>query len=292
MGERIYDTLTHLLSERFQTTVKVLARRPVSGGCIHNAEYVKTNVGEFFFKHNARSHYENFQAEADGLRQLQSTNTLAVPTVHLVAATEHDALLVLEYIVQGVPSAKFWETFGEQLAALHRHTQMTFGYVRDNFIGALPQRNRPHSSWVEFFICERLQPMVERAVAAGQMTTNAVQRFESLYPKLPSIFPSEPPALLHGDLWSGNFLCNAQGNPVVFDPAVYFGHREAELAFMHLFGGFDQRLFDAYHCTFPLAPNWRARIDLYNLYPLLVHLNLFGRSYWSAIDTTLRRYGA
>lgn len=285
------QTLTRLLSEHFRTDVKVRAQRALSGGCIHNAVYLATNIGEFFCKHNQRAHYDNFTAEADGLEQLGSTRTLAVPAVHIVAETDQDAFLVLEYVHPGKPSTHFWEQFGEQLAALHRHRQPAFGYARDNYIGALPQSNRQHMDWTEFFIVERLQPMVARAVATQQMSHKDAQRFDALYPKLSAVFPAEPPALLHGDLWSGNFLCSANGAPVVFDPAVYFGHREAELAFMQLFGGFDDRLFQAYHAAFPLAPNWHARIDTFNLYPLLVHLNLFGRSYWPAIERTLRQYG-
>jgi protein-ribulosamine 3-kinase len=282
--------LEHLLSSHFGTGVRILRYLPLSGGSIHHAERIETNVGTFFVKHNHASHYENFVAEVDGLECLRKTQTLRVPQTILVACASGTAFLVLEYLDTHPPAKNFWERFGESLAALHRHRAEQFGYERHNFIGALVQHNTPHSSWSEFFIAERLSPMIARAYQSGLLSAHERARLERLFPMLEQFCPDEPPALLHGDLWSGNFLSGPHGLPVVFDPAVYFGHREAEIAFMHLFGGFHERLFQAYHAAFPLAPNWQARMDVFNLYPLLVHLNLFGRSYWSGIEQTLRRF--
>jgi fructosamine-3-kinase len=285
-----FESLEQVLSSHFGTSVQILRRVSLSGGSIHHAERLETSAGTFFVKHNHASHYENFLAEVDGLERLRQTRTLRVPQTILVTKESDTAYLVLEYLDAHPPAKNFWEHFGESLAALHRHQAEHFGYERDNFIGALVQRNTLHSSWSEFFIEERLSPMIARACRSGLLSASEAKRLEQLFPKLEQFFPDEPPALLHGDLWSGNFLSGPQGLPVVFDPAVYFGHREAEIAFMHLFGGFHERLFQAYHATFPLAPQWQARMDVYNLYPLLVHLNLFGRAYWSGIERTLRRF--
>lgn len=134
-------------------------------------------------------------------------------------------------------------------------------------------------------------PMLRLALQERVLSPDEVRRVERLFPKLEALIPNESPALLHGDLWSGNFLIDERGLPVVIDPAVYFGHREAELAFMHLFGGFDKRLFEAYHRVFPLQADWQERMEVFNLYPLLVHVNLFGRSYWRQIETTLKKFG-
>ncbi len=268
--------------------IQIVRRRQIGGGCIHHAFCIETKEGRFFIKHNATNQYENFHAEADGLNTLAETNTLRVPNVIAVAQSQSSAWILMEWIEAGKEQKNFWEYFGETLARLHRCTQVTFGYKRDNFIGSLPQRNKAHAQWSDFFREERLLPMIHRALQAGRLTAHEANRFERLFPKLDALMPNEKPALLHGDLWSGNFLIDERGLPTVIDPAVYYGHREAELAFMHLFGGFEARLFECYHAVFPLERDWRERIGLFNLYPLLVHLNLFGRSYWGEIDMILR----
>ncbi len=270
---------------------QIVRRRRIGGGCIHHAERIETNEGTYFIKHNKPTQYENFQAEADGLQTLAQTNTLRVPRVVAVAHSEHNAWLVLECIEAGAERKDFWEHFGETLARLHQHTQLAFGYKRDNFIGALPQQNRTHNTWSDFSREERLLPMIRLALQEGRLSSSEAKRLENLFPKLDALIPNEKPALLHGDLWRGNFLIDERGLPTVIDPAVYYGHREAELAFMNLFGGFDRRLFEAYHAIFPLEQDWRKRIGVFNVYPLLVHLNLFGRSYWREIDAILRTVG-
>lgn len=290
MHSKTLSWLDTALSSHFGQRITILKCTHLSGGSIHHAAKVETSVGTFFVKHNTVQHHENFLAEADGLACLRATHTFAVPETLLVGATDHEAFLVLHYVEQGAASSAFWDTFGERLALLHRHSAAQFGYKQHNFIGALPQQNTWHRRWSEFFIEERLRPMLKRARQASLLSVHEVKRVERLFPALESFFPDEPPALLHGDLWSGNFLVGSEGLPVLFDPAVYFGHREAEIAFMHLFGGFSERLFEVYHAVFPLVPEWRARLEVFNLYPLLVHLNLFGRSYWSAIERTLRRF--
>ncbi|MDW8438576.1 MAG: fructosamine kinase family protein [Chloroherpetonaceae bacterium] len=284
--------LARALESKLGKSVSILSRRRVGGGCIHRAERVETNVGTFFVKHNDASQRENFEAEADGLKVLAETATLRVPQVIAVLATERESALAMEFVSTAPMRSDFWEIFGERLARLHSHSRETFGYERDNFIGSLPQSNRAHAEWSDFFREERLSPMLRLALKTGNLSPSDARRFERLFPKLDGLIPNEKPALLHGDLWSGNYLVDERGMPVVIDPAVYFGHREAELAFMRLFGGFDERLFEAYHSAFPLERGWRERVALFNLYPLLVHLNLFGRSYWSAIDAALKKFGA
>ncbi len=285
------DEIVRILETALGKPIVITHRRRVGGGCIHHAEQIQTTVGEFFIKHNARHHEENFQAEADGLKTLADTKTLRTPKCIAVSSSDREACLILEWIDSAPKRADFWEHFGEALAQLHQHTNTHFGYKRDNFIGALPQQNRPHTTWCDFFREERLFPMLQLAVEKRVLSPDEVRRVERLFPKLETLIPNEPPALLHGDLWSGNFLVDERGLPVVIDPAVYFGHREAELAFMHLFGGFDKRLFEAYHRVFPLEKRWRERIEVFNVYPLLVHVNLFGRSYWREIEAILKKVG-
>jgi fructosamine-3-kinase len=158
-------------------------------------------------------------------------------------------------------------------------------------MGSLPQSNEESDSWSSFFIKRRLQPQVQPAQNAGLLDSKSVKAFELLYKNLQDLLPEQEPALLHGDLWSGNLITNSDGGPCLIDPAVYYGNREVDLAMTRLFGGFSQEFYDAYHEAFPLPPNDFDRVDLYNLYPLLVHLNLFGSSYLPGIKATLRRFG-
>lgn len=270
--------------------VRVIATTPVYGGSINTCEKITTTAGDFFVKWNDRASLQTFLYEREGLRALRLTNSFKLPELINIAQTGDTSLFVMEYLTTSEPTEQFWEQFGKSLADLHRTSSATFGYSSDNIIGSLPQKNDRKKNWTEFFIEMRLLPLLTLAEQSGVLGANIIKRFEKLYPLFTDYFPEEPPALLHGDLWSGNFLCHAQ-TPVLFDPAVYFGHREMELSLMNLFGGFSPRLFEVYHEVFPLFPDWRERIPTYNLYPLLVHCILFGKSYWNPIDQTLRAFG-
>ena len=165
-----------------------------------------------------------------------------------------------------------------------------FGLDHSNYMGALRQDNTPSDRFVDFFIHRRLQPQVGLAVKEGLLDHSAVAHFERLYTRLPDIFPVEPPSLLHGDLWSGNFLADESGEPVLIDPAVYYGHRSIDLAMTTLFGGFARPFYESYAYHYPFPPNFQEQWDICNLYPLLVHLNLFGQSYLGKILHTIRRF--
>lgn len=266
---------------------------PASGGCINHGGEIKTQSGNsYFIKWNdARKFPGMFVAEQQGLERLASTCTIRVPRV--IQTFEHDQwqVIVMEYIRTGHPSARYWDLLGQQLAALHRHTSSSFGLDEDNYIGSLPQLNSRKESWTEFFIHNRLDVQLRLARQQGKADMHLQKRFEKLYHKLNEILPSEPPSLLHGDLWSGNLITDGKGEPCLIDPAVYYGHREAELAFTQLFGGFDDRFYEAYHAGFPLQPGFDKRADVYNLYPLLVHVNLFGGGYLTSVKNILSRYG-
>lgn len=268
----------------------VVDDRPVGGGCIHNAHWIKANNLEFFVKFNRADAFSNFESELAGLLHLRSTQTLRVPWPLAVQKSEGYAFFLMEYIPSAPKNDLFWEQFGTDLAALHANTRPTFGLDEDNFIGALPQYNEARDSWLRFFIEMRLEKQVLMAEQNGYAPQGLRRSFEDLYANLTNLLPKEPPALLHGDLWSGNFMVGPEGDPVIMDPAVYYGHREAEIAFTRMFGGFDSRFYDAYNAASPLAPGWEERIDLFNLYPLMVHLNLFGRSYLGEIQQTLKRF--
>jgi fructosamine-3-kinase len=287
LAEQVGQKLTHLLG----TNVDVEQASGVGGGSINDAWRIDTNEGRFFLKTNNADRYPSmFEAEADGLDRLRSTSTLPVPAV-LAYGEDHDTTwLLLEWIEPASPSRDHWRNFGQRLARLHRHTNDHFGLERDNYIGSLIQRNDPDRDWSSFFIHQRLEPMLKKARDKRKVEGGTALRFERLFSRLDALFPKEPPALLHGDLWKGNFLTGSDGEAWVVDPAVYYGHREMDIAMSRLFGGFEAEFYLAYDQEYPLEKGWQERIDLCNLYPLLVHVDLFGGSYVTQVDTILKRY--
>lgn len=274
------------------STVK--SARRLSGGDINDAFEVELGSGvRVFLKTNDAAPPQLFPAEAQGLDWLRAAGALRIPEVLAVSGGRagEPSFLVLELVSSGRPQRDFDERLGQGLAALHRFGAERFGLPLDNFIGSLPQRNRAHDTWADFYWYERLQPQLVRAVAAGQASARLQSSLERLAAKLPQLVgPAEPPARLHGDLWGGNLHVDEQGGPCLIDPAVYGGHREVDLAMMRLFGGFGERVFCAYEEAFPLAPGHAERVGLYQLYPLLVHVNLFGGGYADSVLRSLARY--
>jgi len=229
-----------------------------------------------------------FEAESNGLKLLLQQNTIRIPQIIGFGENEQYQFLLLEYIEQKGRGKHYWEQLGNRLASLHRTSASYFGLDHDNFIGSLKQSNTTQSSWVNFFIEQRLSAQLKLAVDNGLAGRNWVKKFESLYGELPSLLPQEQPSLLHGDLWSGNLITDEKGEPCLIDPAVYFGNREADLSMTKLFGGFDREFYSTYQQAFLLQPGFDKRVDVYNLYPLLVHVNLFGGSYIHTVESTLK----
>src|SRR4051812_19442334 len=260
-------------------------RRTLSGGDINQAYAVTLDDGRrWFVKTNPRPPAGMFPSEARGLAWLSAARALRVPAV----AAVDEAFLVLELLQPGPRTPSFDEDLGRGLAALHRAGAPAFGLDHDNYIGRLPQSNRPAASWSELYRRERLEPQVRRAAAAGLVPPSLARAFERLYGRPPELVgPDEPPSRLHGDLWGGNLMADDRGAPCLIDPAVYGGHREIDLAMMRLFGGFGPRVFAAYAEAYPLAPGHEERVPLYQLYPLLVHVNLFGGSYVGSVEAAL-----
>lgn len=261
------------------------------GGCINPGGRLKTTSGDFFLKWNdAKKFPSMFEAEAKGLQLLRDTNVIEVPEIIGFDELGNIQFLVLVFVEQGAPSKQYWENLGIQLALLHQRSANSFGLDHNNYIGSLRQFNLQNSSWISFFIEQRLNVQLKLAADAGLIDLIWIKNFELLYSKLPSLLPEEKPSLLHGDLWSGNIISNEKGNACLIDPAVYYGSREMDLAMTCLFGRFNNEFYLAYDETFPMLPEHAKRIDLYNLYPLLVHLNLFGREYLRSITPVVRRF--
>jgi len=265
----------------------VVAWQGVSGGDINEAHEAHLADGRWVFvKSNREAPANMFKAEARGLDWLGQAHALRVPEV----IAQGQDFLVLECIRPGRRKPDFDDLLGRGLAALHRAGAPSFGLDHDNFIGRLPQSNQPLATWAEFYRERRLLPQLRLAVD-GRRASAALRRgFDPLLARLEELVgPPEPPARLHGDLWGGNAMVDEQGRPCIIDPAAFGGHREIDLAMMRLFGGFGPRVFSSYHEAFPLPPGHEARVPLYQLYFLMVHVNLFGGSYVASVEHTLAR---
>jgi fructosamine-3-kinase len=285
------DAVIQNLENTFEKKIELVETIPVSGGDINEAYTFETSEGDFFVKKNSATRFpQMFQKEANGIQLLGSTNEIEVPEVVLFGEDTEAAFLVLKRIKPGLQSADFWEEFGQQLSNLHKHSTDYFGLDHDNYIGSLHQSNLKHKNWTDFFREERLSVQVKLARDNGRMDAATVKVFDRFYLKLDEIFPVEPPALLHGDLWGGNFMVGESGNAVLIDPAVYYGHREMDLGMSKLFGGFSSQFYKAYNANYPLEKGWEQRLGFCNLYPLLVHVNLFGGGYLSSVKSILRKF--
>ena len=265
----------------------------VTGGDVNDAYEARWPGGErVFIKTRKGLAGDAYRAEAEGLRWLAEARALRVPKV--VAQSEPGdavAFLALEHMARSAPALDHDDRFGDGLAALHAAGAPGYGYAEDNWIGPLPQSNRAHDTWAAFYAEERVLPMVRRAVDGGHAPGSWTALGDRLAARLPDLAgPPEPPARLHGDLWSGNVITDARGQPVVIDPAVYGGHREVDLAMLALFGGLPPRVVAAYEARTPLAPGWQARARLWQVYPLLVHTVLIRGTYVDAAEAAKRAY--
>lgn len=254
--------------------------RDLGGGCINNARILEGNGQKYFVKLNTAARRDMFEAEAAGLNEIIQTGTLRAPRPVVSGQAGGQAYLVLEYLdLGGSAGGRADVALGHGLAALHRTTRPKFGWSRDNTIGSTPQINTQETDWIEFYREHRLRYQLQRAADNGGRTL--LRHGEQLLAVLPAFFAGyQPrPSLLHGDLWGGNHGVLPDGTPAIFDPAVYYGDREADLAMTELFGGFGADFYAAYNEAWPLDPGYRVRRDLYNLYHVLNHFNLFGGGY-------------
>ncbi len=203
-----------------------------------------------------------------------------------------NSLLLLEYIEAAPRGKDFWDAFGSGLARMHKQKPVDgrYGLDHDNYIGSLHQSNRPRDTWADFFVTERLEVQLRMARDKGKAGRELTRQFEAFYRHLSDFFPEEPPSLLHGDLWSGNYMTGSGGEAVIIDPAVYYGHRYMDLGMSRLFGGFNQSFYRSYMDTYPMESNWEQSMDIANLYPLMVHVNLFGGGYIGSVKSILRRF--
>jgi fructosamine-3-kinase len=256
------------------------SRSGIGGGCINECYLVRSRGRAFFVKLNAPARADMFAAEAEGLAEIARSHTVRVPQPVCHGANAQASWLVLEHLELRPGDDRSMARLGRNLARMHRVTGERYGWHRDNTIGATPQVNTRSGDWIAFWHERRLGYQLKLAATRGH-GGRLVADGERLLEALPSFFHgyTPPPSLLHGDLWSGNVGLEAGGDPVIYDPAVYYGDREADLAMTELFGGFPPSFYDAYGASYPLDAGYPVRKHLYNLYHVLNHLNLFGGGY-------------
>jgi fructosamine-3-kinase len=233
-----------------------------------------------------------FLKEANGLRELAKARAIRVPEVILA----EKPFILLEYIESNRPTKNFFEEFGRKFAGIHQYCSNSFGFFEDNYIGSTDQKNIASgiekTNWAEFYWDKRIIFQYRLAERNGYAESELKQGIKALGAKISEILSGseEPPSLLHGDLWGGNYMSDENGNACLIDPAVYYGHREADLAMTKLFGGFDSKFYSSYNEAFPLKDGWQYRENIYKLYHVLNHLNLFGRGYFSQAISLIRTY--
>lgn len=266
--------------------IQILAIDQLYGGCVNQSFKLTSKSQNYFIKIN--KDLDLFSTEVRGLDKLNSTNTFYIPEVIEHSRFKSDYYLVMDFIDSTKKKNNFWEIFGEKLASLHRNSGIKFGLKYDNYLGPLAQENTLHIDFIDFFINNRILPQLR--MLEDKLSVNLYSNFNKLFKLLPDILPSQEPALLHGDLWSGNYLVDHIGEPVLIDPSIYYGCREVDIAMTKLFGGFPQDFYVAYNAAFPLMNEWEKRLDIWNLYPLLVHANLFGAAYLGQIYSILKGF--
>ncbi len=291
LPESLHSEITALLSEKTGGKTSIEKIIPLSGGSINNAFRLETDTGNYFMKYNRASAYPGmFEQEARGLELLRGADEIRVPEVILPGDEGTYSFIILEYLDSATKTDNFWEDFGRRLAALHRHAGDKFGLDHDNYIGSLKQYNDRHERWTDFFREQRLMVQMEMAARSGMLPTQVRKAFESLFTRLDDIFPEEAPSLIHGDLWSGNYMVDELGEAAIIDPAVYYGSREMDIGMSRLFGVFGPGFYEAYNEAWPMEAGWRERIEICNLYPLMVHVNLFGSGYLGSVESILQRF--
>jgi len=286
----LWSDIAIQISASINTLFDVEKISSISGGCINQAYCIKDSKHSFFIKLNKTKSFHMFEAEATGLQEIINSHALRVPTPICWGRNETNSWLVLEYIEMDHITKNGSASLGTGLAELHRISFEKFGWIQNNTIGSTPQINNFSLDWIQFWRKHRLGYQLQLAKTNG-FTGRLLKQGEYLMEELEAFFPetSQVASLLHGDLWSGNYSYDLAGCPVLYDPAIYYGDRETDLAMTELFGGFSTTFYAAYNEAYPLDPGYKIRKTLYNLYHILNHLNLFGGNYLNQAEDMMEK---
>ena len=282
-------SLIPYLSEKLCEEIELT--KPLSGGSISSAYLVVTSNLKYFLKVNSESDaLQMFHEEQRGLNAIKETGTINVPQAYFVDHLYKKAFILMDYIESKRPIDEDYKRLGLELAKLHQVTGNEFGFSDDNFIGSLPQSNKKHENWSEFYWSQRIYPQLLLAQKHSLLDKREVPVKDHFIEIFEQITHDVKPSLLHGDLWGGNYLISADGTPYLIDPAVYYGHSMVDIAMSQLFGSFNSEFYNSYHTIMEKPMQYSEQIDLYQLYYLLVHLNMFGKGYYSSVSSILNRY--
>jgi len=275
------------------TNSKIISTSSLSGGCISNAYKITLQDNRnLFLKINNSLPKDMFHKEANGLKELAKPNVIYIPKV----ITVEDSFILLDFIECSIKQKDFFEDFGRSFAEMHKFTSEAFGFYENNYIGSTPQVNIPNekeiNDWTSFYFNKRILFQFHLAKKNGFATDELRKGISFLENNIEKILngSEEPPSILHGDLWSGNYMVNENGKAGLIDPAVYYGHREADLAMTKLFGGFSESFYKSYNESFPLKDGYNYRENIYKLYHVLNHLNLFGSGYYRQAISLIKSY--
>ncbi len=270
---------------------KILTVSNVSGGDINDAYKVKTESTIYFAKVNSEAlAKEMFEKEALGLKLLKEKAKINIPEVSSTGKIDDKCYLILNWIDNSKYTVNTDQNLARQLATLHNTSDEYFGLEYDNFIGTLIQKNIQNKNWLDFYFSNRIEYQLRMSVNSNLISKTYIAKAENMFSIIEKDYPDATPSLLHGDLWSGNYMVNSYGKAIFIDPAVYFGYREMDIAMMKLFGGFNNRVFELYDELFPLDHDWQSRIRFHQLYYILVHVNLFGGSYARSAQSIIDYY--
>ena len=280
-----WDDIAEHITNNTGTAFEIKNQNSISGGCISSAFSISDGETNYFVKLNQHNKADMFKAEFQGLNALYKSHTIHVPQPICTGIADDQCYLVLEFLEMGSAKPDSHSKLGQQLSALHKTTHSQFGFNINNTIGSVPQINDYSNDWIDFWKNQRLGFQLDYASKTGN-SGRLIDRGHQLCDAVDQFFSNYSPdaSLLHGDLWSGNYAFLKNGEPVIFDPATYYGDRETDIAMTELFGGFSPEFYAEYNNYYPLDPGYKTRKTLYNLYHILNHMNMFGGGYRSQAE--------
>lgn len=291
LPEVIKQEALRLLQNHYDEWIKITDSNLIEEKSYYQSFRLETNKEIFFLKFNEAGQYLGmFEKESSEFELIKSTNTFYVPEIIATGKAGEYAFIIMEFTEEGRRKNDFWVDFAKKLSRMHQYTDKNFSLDHDNYINSLQQYNNFHDNWYDFFILERLEPQLQIARNKGHLNKGHVHQFKNLYKQLINIIPEEKPTLVHGNLSNKTYMINCSGEPALFQPSTAYNHREVDIAMSKLFTTFDQNFYDNYNLMMPMESGWEERLPIYNLYPLLIYVNLYGMRYLSRLERIINDF--